>query len=607
MIFYDSNNWASIIRVRGSVFPRAILYAIPAAMAAGGVKFLEWHTDSSISLTNVGSSATSSTVYSGFTFVLGFVLVFRASQSYARYWLAATSVRLMQAEWMTACSTLIAFSKVSKKTQQDVMVFVHTAIRLFALIHAMALEEIADFDDFPLLDIQAFSSDDVSVLSAETNAGRKVELVFHWIQVHIVRNVESGLLSCPPPLLTRVFQNLGNGLVNYYGAQQVVIWPFPFAYAQMNSILVFVHSIVTPIVASGWTSAIWSCSLFTFLSVGCMMCLDLIAIELENPFGNDDNDLPVHEMQRNFIEDLTMLVDPRVWRVPKLLPRARMHDSLSVKDNEMSLLEYARTSAGIDGGSQENLDGQAGKEAEFKAKGRKNSQKGHGPSSLRSFARSASMQFARAHEHGGSMTPCIEQKDGAHGPHVFEDVESPKGAPPPVPATPPTVEPPKTEIALTVNGTPNDLKPSALLQEPGREPSAPVLTEEGANFTVTPRGAKEPTSFAAILKEQHELLEQQRDVSEQHLRQDSAFQERVLSLLEQLRVDPPSKELQNWMEPRSPRWEVRSPRDQGPTLRDKDRRGTRTAAAKQGTQKAIPSTSQSRGSLPMCGPCTVSA
>ena len=49
-------------------------------------------------------------------------------------------------------------------------------------------------------------------------------------------------------MLTRVFQELGNGLVKYHDAEQVVVWPFPFPYTQMNLVLIYLYLGMTPLV-----------------------------------------------------------------------------------------------------------------------------------------------------------------------------------------------------------------------------------------------------------------------------------------------------------------------------------------------------------------------
>uniref|UniRef100_A0A7S0BCW3 Bestrophin homolog n=1 Tax=Pyrodinium bahamense TaxID=73915 RepID=A0A7S0BCW3_9DINO len=481
MILYDSQRWTNLIRIRGSVFPRAVLLALPSAGMAALIKFLE--AEGIFGLSSILSMMPSNSVYSGFTFVLGFVLVFRASQSYARYWLAATSVHLMQAEWFHACSSLIAFSKVSKKKQEEVTAFAHTCIRLFCLLHAMALEEIADLTDenFPLLDIQGFSQEDVRILCSERAAGRKVELVFQWIQAYIVKSLDSDLLNVPSPIVTRVFQNLGNGLINYNSAQQVVIWPFPFAYAQMNGILIFVYMMLTPIVMCNWTGIVWSCALFTFVSVLCMVGLDLIAIELENPFGDDPNDLPVWEMQNVFNRDLVMLVDPLVWTVPKLLPRARGHAELMDcgRHESLSLEEYER--------SQQHT-------------GRR---KGSKTGALTKQMAWAEQAFRGQAGHASVLKITSTNADD------IEDLR-----------------------ALSVD--PKDDGMPAQFSSGSDEMPAKRLDEFPVPSARAAQSALHET-LQKLLQDQDVLLQQQREFFQQHLQQESQFLERLLSIFEPAR------------------------------------------------------------------------
>eukprot|EP00927_Polykrikos_kofoidii_P002565 TRINITY_DN11022_c0_g2_i2.p1 TRINITY_DN11022_c0_g2~~TRINITY_DN11022_c0_g2_i2.p1 ORF type:complete len:618 (+),score=81.05 TRINITY_DN11022_c0_g2_i2:60-1913(+) len=345
MIIYNTRQCTSMFRMRGSVFPNACLYALPSAVIAGVLKFIEsqgWLS------TGYAAVMKDSTVYNGFAFVLGFVLVFRTSQSYARYWTAATSVHTMRAEWYDACASLVAFARASNKSSQVVAHHVHTSVRLFSLLHAMAIEELADLRDenFPLLDIEGFRKEDLEFLLDTSSQGRKVELVFQWIKTHIVKGVDEGILSIPAPILTRVFQELGIGLVKYHEALQVVIWPFPFAYAQMAYVLIFLHMLYTPLVVCSQSTMVWSAATFTLISVACMRSLDLIAAELEQPFGDDPNDLPTYEMHCEFVDDLIMLVNPDTWRVPRLLATAATRfDELSTnaaKSKQLSLQEYSR-------------------------------------------------------------------------------------------------------------------------------------------------------------------------------------------------------------------------------------------------------------------------
>jgi len=53
-----------------------------------------------------------------------------------------------------------------------------------------------------------------------------------------------------------------------------------------------------------------------------MLGLDVIASELENPFGDDANDLPMLELQHEMNRNLMCFLQPQAWDVPELTKRA---------------------------------------------------------------------------------------------------------------------------------------------------------------------------------------------------------------------------------------------------------------------------------------------
>mmetsp|Transcript_13411 Transcript_13411/g.31509 ORF Transcript_13411/g.31509 Transcript_13411/m.31509 type:complete len:651 (+) Transcript_13411:91-2043(+) len=322
MIYYNSHNWWSLCRFHGSVFPRAFKLALPSTIAAFVVSMFVQHE--ALDMSYFAMVQESNSVYSGFTFVLGFSLVFRTAECYHRFWTAATSCHEMGSEWSDCAGSLIAFAQTSKRPMGEIQKFTHTAVRLFCLLHAMALEEVADLKDYHchLIDIAGFDQRDLRILLSEEVQTKRVQVVLCWIKLFIIQNIESGLLNVPAPILTRVFQELGAGLVEYHKAQQVVIWPFPFPYTQMNLVLVYVYMIMTPLVISAWGFAPLTCAVATLVSCVCMIGLDLIASELENPFGDDDNDLPILDIHKQFMRVLLAQLNKKTWRVPRLLPSA---------------------------------------------------------------------------------------------------------------------------------------------------------------------------------------------------------------------------------------------------------------------------------------------
>merc|ERR1719183_2367923 len=98
-----------VFRSHGSVFPRASMVSIPAGLVSVGLKILQ-HFEVIEGQELIKNSA----AYSGFSFVIGFLLVFRTSQAYSRFWDGATALHQMRSKWCDAVSSLLAFSRVSK-------------------------------------------------------------------------------------------------------------------------------------------------------------------------------------------------------------------------------------------------------------------------------------------------------------------------------------------------------------------------------------------------------------------------------------------------------------------------------------------------------------
>merc|ERR1712176_60427 len=76
----------------------------------------------------------------------------------------------------------------------------------------------------------------------------------------------------------------------------------------------------------GWTLYVHWASIFSFISVFILWSLNNIAVEIEMPFGTDDNDLDTSEMQESINERLMQLTHPAVFRTPTLSRQAVTRD-----------------------------------------------------------------------------------------------------------------------------------------------------------------------------------------------------------------------------------------------------------------------------------------
>lgn len=329
MIVYDSHSLRSLLGYKGSVFPRAIRIGGFVAAVSGTLKYLEEHD---IVLVPEGSMLRNSSVYGGFTSTLGFFLIFRSSQCYARFCICSSAMCTMRAQFVEAASSLTTFTRMSKAPKETIVLFNNKIIRLFSMLHAFILAAIADQKDenFPIIDIEGVSGKHLQVL-AKLNSTERVDMVYQWINNLIVKSLENGILNVPPPILGRVFQEMEKGFVKYNQISELLMIPFPFPYAQVTFVLLLVFMCMSPIVMVLWTNHWVYAFFFTFISVVCFVSIELIASELEMPLGDDDNDLPCMRFQTALNDGLVMLLAPESWDIPDLLPTALL-DYNELKD-----------------------------------------------------------------------------------------------------------------------------------------------------------------------------------------------------------------------------------------------------------------------------------
>jgi len=328
MIFYNNGGiWhlLKLCQLRGSVFPRSTAVAFPCAVIAAILRFAI--NEGRLFLFETEDSILSETqAWAGFSFLVGFLIVFRTSQAYSRFWEGCTSTHRMNAEWFDACSALVSFCKHSKVEQEKIMNFKHTLVRLFSMLHASAL---ADLDmnssnrsrgcekafKYQLIDPNGIDADSLEVLRVSDS---RTELLFQWIQTLIVEQIETGVLSIPPPILSRAFQEIGNGMSAYHDAVKVSYIPFPFPYAQNCDFLLVLHWLLIPFVLTQWVAnPVWA-FFFVFMQVFVLWSLNFIAAEIENPFGSDKNDLDGEGMQHDMNRRLLLLIRTTTAKTPKL-------------------------------------------------------------------------------------------------------------------------------------------------------------------------------------------------------------------------------------------------------------------------------------------------
>mmetsp|Transcript_116634 Transcript_116634/g.341385 ORF Transcript_116634/g.341385 Transcript_116634/m.341385 type:complete len:596 (+) Transcript_116634:89-1876(+) len=356
MIIYESAKLHPIrlVQISGSVMPFSFCVALPCALLTVLLKLLPTYVPAEgtwdlLSMEESVKEQIGSAAFSGMNFLIGFLVVFRSSQAYNRFWEGLSAINSMQGEWWDAASSLVAFCKCAKAPFEEIILFQHTLLRLISMLNGCVLMELSagfhrdEYEkqdiskrafELELIDAEGIDSESLYCLNMQAE---KVELIFQWIQQLVVEADCKDVFSVSDPILSRAFQELSNGMVQYRQASKIARTPLPFPYMQATELLLVSHWLCTPVLMCAWVeSPLWA-GILCFIQVLFYWSLNSIATELENPFGEDANDLPAKEIQQDFNKRLLLLIRPGTVRTAHLSKQAAFEETRDAKETGLSL------------------------------------------------------------------------------------------------------------------------------------------------------------------------------------------------------------------------------------------------------------------------------
>lgn len=339
MIQYTNGAWGLmlIFQISGSVFPKGLAWAVPSALLAGLLHYLarsdiiqsealsNWQEEDS----DLGSGIPMGVT--GFYSVMGFLIVFRTQQAYARWWEGGTLLQTVRGEWFNAYSQLLAFSNRDPSMVGSVRSFQHLLLRLMSLLYCAALQQVStsEASRFEIINLEGMEVQRLEFLQASKD---RCEIILHWIQRLIVSAKEERICNVEAPLLAMVFQQLSRGIVNIDDARKIREFPFPFPYAQMMTLMLVIHWAITPVLMSLMCHHAWWASVLTFVQVFALWSLNYVATAIESPFGDDENDLPLVDMQQEFNNSLATLLMKEAEHPPAFNFSRQAHESVKIQE-----------------------------------------------------------------------------------------------------------------------------------------------------------------------------------------------------------------------------------------------------------------------------------
>lgn len=255
MITYAPGYWGVglVFRIRGSVIPKCMKVAVPCMIVTVvlHILFREYLWESfrlpekpTEPVALMKPDDFGSKVISSFMFVLGFLIVFRANQAYSRWWEGGSLLLQVRGEWFNAFSSSMALCTDKPEMREEVSKFRQQLLRLVSLLFGSALVQIQQMPN-PTLEIIGLEEFDEQHLDYLKHAHDKAELVLQWIQKLVVQANQNGIIVAPPPVLARIYNQLGSGIVSLSTARKISEFPIPFPVAQLISILLMAHWFLT--------------------------------------------------------------------------------------------------------------------------------------------------------------------------------------------------------------------------------------------------------------------------------------------------------------------------------------------------------------------------
>jgi putative membrane protein len=276
MINYNPKAWFTFIFHihKADTFRKLWPLMLSVAVFSGLIAFLELHF---LKLSENNEVSNINMVHSILGFVISLLLVFRTNTSYDRWW----EGRRLLGE-LTNVSRNLAIKIKSLKLGKEECEYFNYAIPKYAF----ALKE-------HLREKQYFGKNSFLI---PVDGGKHIpNQIARSLSSRVFNLAATGKISGEQLIILSTDLNRFTDICG--GCERIKRTPIPFSYSAFIKKFLFIYVITLPF---GW---VFSLGFFVVLLVPFVLyvlaSLELIAEEIEDPFGNDANDLPVDEICNN--------------------------------------------------------------------------------------------------------------------------------------------------------------------------------------------------------------------------------------------------------------------------------------------------------------------
>ena len=214
-------------------------------------------------------------------FIIGLLLVFRTNTAYDRWW---EGRKLLGALVNTSRNLALKINAIVPKNEDKTRKFYSKMISNYCfslkehLRDNMKIEEIQSFDEFKIEDFKKLDHLPNKIISEVFKKNK---------ELHDNKNI-SGEIYITIDKNTELFTDIIGG------CERIKKTPIPYSYNIFIKKFIFIYTLTLPF-GLATTFYYWSIPISVFI-LYILASLEILAEEIENPFGKDSNDLPVDEI-----------------------------------------------------------------------------------------------------------------------------------------------------------------------------------------------------------------------------------------------------------------------------------------------------------------------
>ena len=163
---------------------------------------------------------------------------------------------------------------------------------------------------------------------------QRVNIVYEWLVRTLTLRIREGGLAAPPPITTRLYQDLSEAMEEYCDATLVSEVPFTLPFMQMQVVLELVTLVLLPLVIALFTESQLAAFTFTFMTTLSLYALNEVIVELEVPFAPHQDEVPLQEFHRRWNEILLSTLRPAFLNSDYTMDAHRAHDLRHADEEE---------------------------------------------------------------------------------------------------------------------------------------------------------------------------------------------------------------------------------------------------------------------------------